>query len=518
MLHFLNQNNINASGQYRRGGFFKGIPFFIFTHFFIFFGCSHLSASGFTGEPGPNGKKALLSMVRLDFVGTIKYLQEEKKLNPGSFFCDYVELKAMSLKLLVNEDHQSVSAWEEGVEEFERKLKAKNFTGKNNYVWRAELLLMKAFLNIRKEKYFVAVKDFNNAYHFYLSGLTRYPDNLELRKGAALVNILLGVVPENYRWALKVLGFDGDLVKGLNGLKSVISLSSDSSETYLKEEALFLYTTLGLNFGKKNSGLLGVIYANKAHIEQNPLIRYAFTAAVLKETNAKAALELFGPTQPAENLPHLFYLKGYLLLLEGDSQAGIWLKKFLKIHKGKMLVAASYQKLSWVYYLNSDLKQANFYKEKVLETGLYPTDEDLQAKNAAMHPMPAKCLLRARLDFDGGFYQKSLKQLLSCGEGELKNTSEHLEFLYRLGRVQQKLGNAEKALHYFDLTISRGDKHKDYYAPAAALYAGNMLEELGNIQKARDYYKKVFEFKDYPYERSLSQKAKAGLSRIKALK
>jgi tetratricopeptide (TPR) repeat protein len=182
-----------------------------------------------------------------------------------------------------------------------------------------------------------------------------------------------------------------------------------------------------------------------------------------------------------------------------------------------MLVAASYQKLSWVYYLNSDLKQASFYKEKILETGLYPTDEDLQAKNAAMHPMPAKCLLRARLDFDGGFYQKSLKQLLSCAQGELKNTSEHLEFLYRLGRVQQKLGNAEKALHYFDLTISRGMKNKDYYAPAAALYAGNMLEELGNINKARDYYKKVFEFKDYPYERSLSQKAKAGLSRIKAL-
>lgn len=515
MQHFSRQNNISALRQNKRGDFFTGIPFFFFFIFFVIPGSKVFAISS---EHGVNGDRALLAMVRLDFVASFQYCQEERKRNPESVFCDYVELKSEALRILVNEEHPKVAGWEQKFSGFEKKLKSGNLTGRNVFLWRADLQLMKAFLNIRREKYAAAVNDFKNAHNNYFSGLKRYPDNLELQKGVALINVLLGIVPENYKWALKILGFEGDLTIGLDGLKRIINACNDSSKTYLKEEVLFLYTTLGLNFGKKNNDLLATIYANKIHVPHSPLLRYAFAAAVLKEVNAKAALEIFGNTMPQENLPHLFYLKGYLLLLDGDALASFWLNKFLKAHKGKMLVAAAYQKLSWHSYLNGDPKQANYFREKILETEIFPTDEDLQAKNAAMHPMPAKCLLRARLDFDGGFFQKSLKQLLSCAEGELKSTSEHLEFLYRFGRVQQKLGNFEKALHYFDLTISRGSNHHDYFAPAAALYAGNMMEETGNTRKAELYYNRVFEFSDYPYERSIGQKAKAGLSRLKDIK
>ncbi len=464
-----------------------------------------------------NCEAAKIAMMRLDFVNCFKFLEQERKENAKSNLAQFIELKTRALKILINENHQDLKEWESQLEKFERGLKEKNFTGKDNFLWRAELLLMKSFLNIRAEKYVIAVKDFNDCYNYYSSGLKRYPDNLELQKGIALVRILLGVVPVQYQWALKLFGFEGDIVAGFDALKRIILSCNDPSLLALKEESLFLYATLSVNFGKKNEDLLKVIYSNQFHVSQNPLVRYAFVSALLKETNADSALDMFGISPIQETLPHLHYLKGYLLLLNGNPKAEQSFKYFLQIHKGKMLKAAAYQKLSWYYYLNSDLKRSFFYNSKIGELTVFPTDEDLQAKNTSVHPLPAKCLLRARLDFDGGFFQKSLTELLSCEEGELKNTSEHLEFLYRLGRVQQKLGNIEKALHYFDLTIQRGSKHKDYFAPAAALYAGNLTEEAGNLEKARKYYLKVFEFHDYPYERSLSQKAKAGISRIKDL-
>lgn len=463
----------------------------------------------------PNCKIAQGFMIRLDFQNCNRYLNLERKSNPENTAIDFVELKSMALKILINENHSGLEDWERRYKYFDQGLKKQNLTGKLTYLCRAELLLLKGFLNVRKENYVTAVRDFNNAHTYFTEGQKRYPDYLDLEKGVALMKILIGVVPSEYQWALKLLGYEGELTRGLEDLKRIIDQTTeDSTSLYLREESLFLYVTLYSNFGKRNGELSELILNNRVWMLRNPLLRYAFTSALLKEKNAKIALDCFGPEPVNVDLPHLAYLKGYLFLLTGKNNAEHWFNYFLKIHSGNMLKASSYQKLSWIYYLNSNLEKAREANLKIKTLKSFPTDEDLQAKNAASQPFPAKCLLRSRLNFDGGFFQKSLKDLLSCAEGELKTTAEHIEFLYRLGRVHQKLGNAEKSIHCFDLTIKSGTGHKSYYAPAAALYAGNLMEDSGNAARAKYYYSKVFDFKGYPYERSLSQKAKAGISRL----
>ena len=68
--------------------------------------------------------------------------------------------------------------------------------------------------------------------------------------------------------------------------------------------------------------------------------------------------------------------------------------------------------MAWIAYLNDDLKLRDYYLEKVKENGNIYLDEDKQAQEQAenrviSHPI----LLRSRLLYDGGYYQKALSEL-----------------------------------------------------------------------------------------------------------
>jgi len=517
MQHCLNLNRIIPAVKNKRGGFLFEIPFLFFLGF-CFSGVLNGYALNYQTGQGfdANCFNAKMALIELDFNKCSNLLAEEKRNTPNNLLVHFLELKAEAISILIYENRGNLSKWKKDLKSFESRLKKQNFTGRENFGWKAELYLLQGFLNVRDENYFAAVTDFNYSYNTYKVAAKRYPEDLSIKLGVSLFDILIGIVPADYQWALKILGYQGNVSRGFNGLLSIVNNCNNKSQMFLKDEALFLYCILAGNFGDRSEELVNTIVENLDRAKQNPLLRYAFASAVLREKNATIALDILGDQPIQETLPHLFYLKGLLLLYAENQQSEKYFKLFLEKHHGDMLRAATYQKLSWYYYLKSNPELAKQFSLKIKEVNSFPTDEDLQAKNSAAKPFIAKCLLRARLDFDGGFFEKCLSQLLGCGKGELKTTSEHLEFLYRLGRVYQRTGNYLKAIYYFDLTIESGLNQKDYFAPAAALYAGVLEENKNKYESAGKYYNKVFEFKNYPYERSINQKAKAGLSRIRA--
>ena len=209
------------------------------------------------------------------------------------------------------------------------------------------------------------------------------------------------------------------------------------------------------------------------------------------------------------------FMLGRCKLAKGDDDADIYFKNFIIYNKGNHFIKEAHQKLAWYALLKGDEAGYDLNMQQVLIKGSGTTDQDEQAlKEAESHERPHPVLLRARLFFDGGYYDQALALLTDQFFETLTLQSQRLEFLYRKGRVLQAKKSNLEALHYFSLTIKFGEEEKYYYACSAALESGLIHESLGSDWAAEKFYNMCLEMSPETYSSSLHQKARTGLSRI----
>ena len=120
-------------------------------------------------------------------------------------------------------------------------------------------------------------------------------------------------------------------------------------------------------------------------------------------------------------------------------------------------------------------------------------------------------ILKARLLFDGGYYQRA-KNTLTTKDAHSRYT---LEYYYRLSRIYQAKEEYDEAQKYFTLVIAAGKKSKAYYVCSSALQLGLINEALEDYSEAILYFETCLDMDPDNYKRSLHQKAKSGLQRLK---
>ena len=128
---------------------------------------------------------------------------------------------------------------------------------------------------------------------------------------------------------------------------------------------------------------------------------------------------------------------------------------------------------------------------------------------------PEPTLLRARLYFDGGYYQKAFDFLKTKNENSFSDLSQKLEYSYRMGRILQMLKKSNDAIPYYDKTIQNGKAAKFYFACNAALQLGLIYEAAGQKAKSAEFYRYCLALNPDDHADALHAKAKSGLSRVK---
>ncbi|MCD4773361.1 MAG: tetratricopeptide repeat protein, partial [Bacteroidales bacterium] len=98
---------------------------------------------------------------------------------------------------------------------------------------------------------------------------------------------------------------------------------------------------------------------------------------------------------------------------------------------------------------------------------------------------------------------------------DLKNFKDTLEYKYRYARIFHEWGKTDKAIKFYDEVINIGADEKYYFAANSALKSGMIFESRNDFAKARDYYNKCLSLDFDEYKTSITQKAKAGLNRVK---
>ncbi|HEY9113484.1 MAG TPA: hypothetical protein VIN10_02215 [Bacteroidales bacterium] len=466
-----------------------------------------------------NCDSAYIEILSLRFENANRQLQSEKKTNPNNQYIDYLENLESFLSVFISEDEILYNTYQDKKDSRIGRLKTIDENSPYKKYLLGNVYLQSAFAEIKFADYLSAALDFNRAYRLIEENTEKFPEFLPNQISMGVLSIMVGLVPENYRWFLNLLSIKGSVEEGRNSLLKVYESSLHNPEyAYLRKETLFYLGFVDFNINPNQENIEQLLTAVQQTEDPGLLLSYLEINMLMKTGQNDAALLQF---QELENLESYFqfsylnYLHGECYLRKLDFRnANIFYKKFEKEFKGKNYLKDAKRKQAWAAFLQGDTAVYFQLMKEVPETGNQDIDIDKEAeREAELGELPVLNLLKARLLFDGGYYLEARNVLLKTNKKDL-NLAQQVELTYRLARIDQETGNLKEAKLYYEQTLLTGKNLKKYFAGNSALKLGEIYEQEGNIEKAREYYSTCLKMNFDEYEASIHSKAKAGLERV----
>jgi len=469
-----------------------------------------------------NCKLAYTDVMCLRFRHAESLMQTEKKLNPGNQVPYIIENYIDFLKVLIGEEEKDFIRLKENKEPRLQKLASDGKTSPWYLYSQSLIYLQSGVAKIKFSEYINASLDINRAYRLLTENQRKFPDFVMNKAGLGILHSLIGTVPAKYRWATHSLNFEGTIPQGNAEIKEAYQQTeSDPQLRFLLPETAFLLSFVTLNLSadipsavelaeKFNSGSFVSI------LKESPLLIYTFATIYARAGENDKVIKLLSERPRSVdrfNFCYLDYMLGVAKLNRLDNDACYPLLSFLGNFKGKNYIRSAYMHLAWYYLIQNDPEHYNIYIERIKLRGNDLVDNDREALSfASNNQKPDLPLLKARLLFDGGYYARAIHELDDYHTSDNKNK---LENTYRLGRIYHNWGKTEQAISYYELTIKEGENLPYYFAANSALQLGMIYEKNKEYSQAQMYYAKVLDMDFEEYQFSISNKAQAGLNRIK---
>jgi hypothetical protein len=468
-----------------------------------------------------NCKQAYTDVMCLRFSQAETRIQTEQKLNPANAVPALIENHIGFLKVMIGEEEKDFIHLKENKD---KRLQKLALSGKES-PWflysQSVIYLQSGMARVKFGEYVNAGLDINRAYRLLIENQRKFPDFVMNKAGLGILHSLIGTVPDKYRWAVRSLNFEGSIPQGNAEIKEAYrQVAADPQLHFLLTETAFLLSFVTLNLSADVPAALALAekFENPpiaSLLKESPLFIYSLATIYSRAGENDKAIRIL-TERPRSADRYQFYYLDYMLgvarLNRLDKDACYPLLNFLGNFKGKNYIRSAYMHLAWYYLIQNNLQQYNYYVERIKLRGNDQVDNDLEALSfAAKNSKPDLSLLKARLLFDGGYYERAISQLEGYASADAKNNLEHT---YRLGRIYHKQGKQEEAIRYYKTTIKDGEKLPYYYAANSALQLGLMFEKRKDYVQAKIYFSKVLDMEFDEYQFSIKNKAQAGLNRI----
>jgi len=484
-------------------------PFFIF---FILLPFSSFSSYNYS----PKVKKAYEDFFKLRINPGQKSIQEALAEDPSNGLAILIDNYGEVISVFISEDQKVYSNTKGNEEKRMKQIQSLSKTSPYYLYIQAEIKLQWAFVKLKFGDEMSAVWDVRQAFKLLNENLTKFPNFVDTKKSLGLLNITFGSIPDKYVTLANLAGMKGNIEEGLKQLSEVASSSSPFAI-----EAQF-YKILAENYIlKKDPPSLQDIKTLYQEHQDNLLLNFVYSSLLIKNAYSDDALTILKnrPTSADYfSFPYLDFLTAEIFLFKGEYlQAKGYYQKFLNQYHGKNFIKDCYYKLLLTAWLNNEEALAKSYFPKILANGQAVYDGDKYAqKFAEKGELPNKILMKARLYFDGGFYQQALQTINQfTTDNSSISDKDMIEFNYRKGRIFHQLNNYSQASIFYLKTIELSKNLNYYFAPNSALQMGYIYKEQGNKELARVYFNKARSYQDYEYKNSIDSKAKAALQELK---
>ena len=388
----------------------------------------------------------------------------------------------------------------------------------------AEFYLHRAILRVLFGEKIKAVFDLKKARSYTLKNVEEYPSFTLNYKPKSLLNILLGSIPPSVKWASGLVSLKGDYNQGVVELNRLLNYTyvSDIYDCFFYEVLTYKViisqqSSVSVNDNKQLATYFTTLTVKK-ELPENQLLLYAWADNLLKNgQNEKANKILLSQKRDDDYITFwpIEFLKGITFQNKLDPSCVGYFNSYIQaVHKGNY-VNACYQRLAWQLLLNNNLQGYSQMIKKV-DVNTQNTEQDQAAFfEFKSNAVPNAQLLKIRLLFDGGYYERAYSEIKKITPEKLSGKLNQLEYYYRMARILDKKQNYSQALLVYNKVIIDGAGFDNYFAANAALNAGSVCEMANDKSKAIFYYKKCLSMTPNQYKESIHQKAKIGLERLK---
>jgi tetratricopeptide (TPR) repeat protein len=455
---------------------------------------------------GEKARQAYDLIFSLDLNGVHRIIPE-----PRSADEIYVVSLAESIELLLEEDGEKYTEYEARFEQ-RRERKTKNGAPAESFL-QAEMAIQWAFVHFKFGHEFDAALNLKDAYSIAVHARKRHPNYDALKKTAALLEVIVGSVPEKYNWVLSLLGIEGSVDQGLRLFENL-----HHSQSPLKTEADMLQGVT-LCYVLQQTDKASAVYNRLFSNQPSPLVGFLAASVAIKNSESEKALRLLQHLDSLKTmqLDYASYLLGEVYLCKAEYLNSITsYRKFLSHYKGQNNIKDAHYKIGLCYWLNGNVNDALESFRMARNAGREVTEADkYAARSVAEDELPHRKLTQARYFTDGGYYEQAQQTLDGIAHAELKTNRDQLEYYYRRARLSHKTHKFAAAKTDYQKVIDINGSANWYYAPNACLQMGYILVDEKNNALAEEYFEMALSYKKHEYKNSIDTKARSALAQLK---
>lgn len=444
-------------------------------------------------------------------------LQRLRQKDPYNLVPVWLEDYADFFEVYIDEDPAAFQRLEKA---YHRRLQLLS-KGPANSPWsryaQANVMLHWALARLKFGEYVTTLREARRAYKLLQDNLQRFPEFVLTRKELGVLQAAVATVPSDYRWGLEFLtGMEGDLDAGKRNLEKVIRDLNRLESPFLQETTA-IYAFLLLNLEREEDEAWARI--QDAGFDESRSLLGAFVKAniAMRTCRNDEAIRLLNnrPKSAAYYpFPYLEFMLGVCLQRKLDPKAQQHLQAFLSQKQQGNFIKEAYQKLAWQALIENRPQEYYLHLQNIRQHGQTIVGSDRNAlREAELMQSPQVDLLKARLLFDGGYYDSAEKSIQKVDQASLSG-EQRIEFPYRAARISAARKQLKEAETRYKNVIAIGRDEPAYFACKSAVELGLIAERRGDKPSAKAFYQMALEMKPSEYGPDLHHQAKAGLARL----
>ncbi len=468
----------------------------------------------------PALREAYNKTLSLRFKEAASDLAKIRQTDPDNLLILHVENYLDFFHVYINEEESEFKRLEKNKDKRLETIEKEGDKSSPYYLFlQADIRLHWALARLKFEEYSTAFFETNKAFKLLTTNAEKFPKFMPNKKDLGILHAIVGTIPDNFKWTVSWLSsMEGSMEQGKGELEEVLSFAQKQDFIY-EDEIYVYYAYLMLHLENESEEAWNIINKAKLNPKENPLACFVMANIAMRTDRGDDAINILleRPTgKQFHPFHYLDYMLGLVKLQRLDQDAETYLQRYVDNYKGRNFIKDAYQKLAWHSLLHGNAAGYKEFMNRCKSRGYTIVGSDKSAlADAKSGDVPAIELLKARVLFDGGRFQRAYDVLKVKKPDDYLSEKNRLEYNYRMGRITHKLERFNEALIFYQKTIDQGQNSPYYFACRSALEKGHILEELKRNKQAKSAYNQCLSMSPEDHKTGLHQQAKAGLRRLK---